>query len=270
MKYAFVSFSCQELILEDVLAAASRYGYAGFEPRVGCGHRHGIELEASGAERQRIREAASRSGIELCCLGTSCEYIDPATAQEQIELTCRYIDLACDVGASLVKVFCGELPLGRTVRESLHVVAASLREIAPYAASKGIKVVVETHDHWSDPSDMADLMRLVDHASIKVLWDVMHTQREGFTAMEEAYRIVEPWLAHVHIHDGLTTLDRLQLLPIGTGDFDHFKLLQLLQEGGYEGYLSGEWVEWEPYDIHLPRELAAMRQLEARLIGSKP
>ena len=31
------------------------------------------------------------------------------------------------------------------------------------------------------------------------------------------------------------------------------------------GYLSGEWIGWEPYAVHLPRELAAMRAYEREL-----
>jgi hypothetical protein len=31
--------------------------------------------------------------------------------------------------------------------------------------------------------------------------------------------------------------------------------------------LSGEWINWEPYEVHLPRELAAMHELEASVRG---
>jgi len=31
----------------------------------------------------------------------------------------------------------------------------------------------------------------------------------------------------------------------------------------YEGYLSGEWINWsDPYEAHLPRELATMKSYE--------
>ena len=35
----------------------------------------------------------------------------------------------------------------------------------------------------------------------------------------------------------------------------------------YQGYLSGEWIGWEPYDVHLPRELATMKGYERELAG---
>ena len=57
----------------------------------------------------------------------------------------------------------------------------------------------------------------------------------------------------------------VQFLPIGTGGYDHRRTLELLQNASYTGYLSGEWINWEPPLTHLPRELAAMRAYEAEL-----
>jgi sugar phosphate isomerase/epimerase len=54
-------------------------------------------------------------------------------------------------------------------------------------------------------------------------------------------------------------------LPIGQGAYDHRRVLELLQAEGYDGYLSGEWINWEPYEVHLPRELATLKQYEAEI-----
>ena len=40
MKYSFMSFSCPELKLEEILKLAQKYGYEGIEPRIGSGHKH--------------------------------------------------------------------------------------------------------------------------------------------------------------------------------------------------------------------------------------
>jgi sugar phosphate isomerase/epimerase len=92
----------------------------------------------------------------------------------------------------------------------------------------------------------------------------MHPIRAGRITMDEAYAIVRPWIGHVHFHDGSASLDKLELLPIGQGDIDHRRAVQLLEGMPYTGYLSGEWINWEPYEVHLPRELAAMKAFEQR------
>ena len=65
------------------------------------------------------------------------------------------------------------------------------------------------------------------------------------------------------MHDGTADLQKLQLLPIGQGEIDHRRAIELLQTISYEGFISGEWINWEPYETHLPRELAAMKRYEA-------
>ena len=49
------------------------------------------------------------------------------------------------------------------------------------------------------------------------------------------------------------------------GIVDHKRALELLKEMGYEGYISGEWIQWEPAEVHLPRELATLKRLEAEI-----
>ncbi|MEZ4615637.1 MAG: hypothetical protein R2867_09010 [Caldilineaceae bacterium] len=85
MNFAFMSFSCPELTLTEMLTLAAQTGYEGIEPRAGSDHRHGVELETDSATRQQMREAAAQSGIAICCLATSCRYADPATVQAEID-----------------------------------------------------------------------------------------------------------------------------------------------------------------------------------------
>jgi hypothetical protein len=39
-------------------------------------------------------------------------------------------------------------------------------------------------------------------------------------------------------------------------------VIELLVGTGYDGYLSGEWINWDPWQVHLPRELRALKQIE--------
>ena len=63
MKYAFMSFSTPDLTLDEMLALAGRLGYAGIEPRLAEGHKHGIETGISAAQRRQVREKVAASGI---------------------------------------------------------------------------------------------------------------------------------------------------------------------------------------------------------------
>ena len=262
MKYSFVSFSCPDADLSALLAMASEFGYDGAEIRSGAGHRHGIELGLSPEAIADIRQRFAASGVFPICLSVSCHYSDSATLPSNLEETRSYLRLAEALGFPLLRVFCGVLPQGSDRSRVREQIAASLRELAPLAAESNVVLAVETHDDWSDPREMASVLSAVNHPAVGVVWDVMHTLRGGKTSMEEAYRILKPWLRHVHIHDGLLDPNRLVFRPIGQGEIDHRPVVRLLANDRYEGFLSGEWLDWEAPEVHLPRELSTMRQYE--------
>ncbi|WP_168120462.1 sugar phosphate isomerase/epimerase family protein [Paenibacillus sp. HB172176] len=262
MKYAFVSFSCPHADLSAIIAMAGEYGYAGIEIRSGAKHGHGIELGLAPEAVASIRAKLSSSSVDLHCLSVSCHYSNPDTLETNMEESKAYIRLAGELGAPLLRVFCGIIPKGLDRLAAREQIGKALSELAPLAEAAGVTLAVETHDDWSDPEEMAAIMKIADHPAVGVVWDIMHTLRTGNTAMDEAYRILKPWLCHVHFHDGLLDRDKLTFLPVGEGEIDHRSVVSILMEEGYEGFLSGEWLDWEAPDIHLPREIATMRRYE--------
>ena len=265
LKYSFMSFSCPKLTFRQMLELARELGYEGIEPRVASGHRHGVELEADKGNRKEIRELASDAGIAICCLAVSCRYADPSSVEQNVRDTLEYIDLAADIGAPRLRVFGGKIGGVLSRPEAIEQVADSLRSCAPRAAQREVTICVESHDDWSDVKHLAAVMRRVDHPRIAVNWDVMHPLRTCGYSIDEAYQTVAPWIRHVHFHDAAKVLRGLAYRPIGEGIIDHPRIAAILREVGYHGFLSGEWIGWEPYRVHLPRELATMREIERQI-----
>ncbi|MDY7011837.1 MAG: sugar phosphate isomerase/epimerase family protein [Planctomycetota bacterium] len=264
MKYSFMSFSCPELTLGEMLSLAKGFGYDGIEPRAGSGHKHGVELDTDADARKTIRQQAEDAGVALGCVATSCKYADPKTLDEQIAQTRLYIDLAADVGAPRLRVFGGLLGENVTREQATEQIAHALRSVADHATERGVAVCMETHDDWCNPNHVAEVIKRVDKPSIAVNWDIMHPIRRGGATMEGAYQTLKPWIKHVHFHDGVVHGDKTELAPIGDGIIDHRCAVRLLKADGYDGFLSGEWINWsDAYDIHLPRELATMKQYES-------
>jgi len=262
MKYAFMSFSTPALSLGEMLDTARRYGYDGVEPRLDAGHAHGIEAAIDADQRRAIRETVEASGVALACLATSLTYADPTVTDEMIMQTRERIDLAADVGAPTLRVFGGKIGGGLEREAAVELVASCLSRVADQAGERGLILCIETHDDWCNPADVAAVIGRVNHSAVAVNWDIMHPVRQGFATIEESYRTLKPWVRHLHAHDGLFD-GGLKLVAIGQGGVDHRKAVKLLQADGYDGYLSGEWINWEdPYDVHLPRELAALRGYE--------
>ena len=265
MRYAFMSFSCPELTYDEMLAAAVEYGYDGIEPRTAAGHAHGVELTATPAERAEFKAKAEAAGIDHCCLALSSRFADPATVDETVDETLQYIDLAADIGTPTIRVFGGKVPDGVTREAAINGVSSAVASLADYAAERDVLICMETHDDWCDPNHVVAVMEKVNHPAVRINWDVLHPLRVCGMDFAEAYALVKPWIAHTHVHDSTfdpNNVSKFEYVEMGTGLVDHRPVIDLLQSDGFDGYLSGEWINWEPYDVHLPREIAVMKTYE--------
>lgn len=265
MRYSFMSFSMPDATLDQLLSAARQYGYDGIELRIGAKHGHGVEPEIDARQRAAVRQSFSDQGVEAACVATSCRFADPATVDNECASARAAIALAADIGSSRLRVFGGALPDGVERDAAIRGVATALASIADYAGAHGVRVCLETHDAWTSPEHVAEVMRAVEHPAIGVTWDVWHPARINGIALDDAYRVLAPWIGHVHFHDGMLRPDMLDHRAMGTGQLDHRRILRLLNDGGYDGFLSGEWIGWEPGEVHLPREIDAMRGYEREL-----
>jgi sugar phosphate isomerase/epimerase len=262
MRFAFMSFSTPEMNLQQMLSLAEELGYDGIEPRLDADHKHGVEVECSAEERESIRERVAESEVSLACLATSCRFADPQERDRMLEDAHERIDLAGDVGAPCIRVFGGRYPESLSREETIDGLAEALGALADHADGRGVTVALETHDAWCDPAHVAEVLRRVDHPAVGANWDIMHPVRTGLATIEESFEALAPWIRHLHVHDGLFGEAGMELVPIGEGQVDHGRALALLGGTGFDGFVSGEWINWEPAEVHLPRELAALRGLE--------
>ena len=261
MKFSFMSFSCPELNLDEMIAVAKKYGYDGIEPRISDAHKHGIELDSSDSFRKECKQKSQESGIKLCCIATSCTYSDPETNKEMLSDTHQAIDLAGDVGAPRIRVFGGKIPESISRESAIDLLVKSMEAVANHAGERNVTVCIETHDAWCNPEHLARVMERVNHPAIAVNWDIMHPVRVVKVTMNKAFQTLKPWIKHIHFHDGDKD-NKLVMVTIGEGYVDNRRAVELLKASDYEGFLSGEWINWEHYEIHLPRELSTMKRYE--------
>lgn len=268
MKYSFMTFSCPGHTFEELVGLAQRFGYDGVELRIEADHRHGIELGAPAERLSAARRHAAERGIALSCVATSRRYADPETRAKEVELTRRCIDLAAAVGSPCIRVFGGLLPPGVTREAATDLLVDALSAVADYAQQHELTVCIETHDDWCDPQHLAVVMERVSHPAIGTNWDVAHPVNRAGVSIPDSFSILSRWIRHCHVHDltPRTPDGRQSLIWIGEGIVDHREAIRLLHSIGYQGHLSGEWIDRDPgFEEHLPRELATLKRYEQEL-----
>ena len=254
-----MSFSTPDLNLDETLRLAKQYGYDGLEPRIDAGHKHGIEVDAGKVYLTEAKKKAEDIGIAYSCIATSCSYADPSSSIGNIEKTKKALELAAQIGAPVIRVFGGQIPDSVSRNQSADSVTNALIQLSAYAEQCNVTVCIETHDSWCHPKHIAEILKNVNHPYIAANWDLMHPMLTALYPIDKSYELLKSYIKHVHVHDGVVSEKGREMVPMGTGVVDHKTALQLLKEAGYAGYVSGEWINWEPYEIHLPREIEIMR-----------
>lgn len=263
MKLAYTSLACPGWTIEEAVHAAQIYGYAAIEWRLADGVI--IEPDISVDIRRRLREVPAAHGIEVACLDSSCRVVqeDPKQRAATIEAGRRMLDVAAEIGAPFLRVFGGEWPASTTRASLLGPAAEVLDALGSYGAERGVTVILETHDAWTNSRDLRALLQATALPSFKVLWDAHHTYRFG-EAPAQTQATLGDAIAYVHIKDSRLNVsdpDSWTYCLFNEGDIPLREICELLKQSGYTGYLSFEWEKmWHPEiaepEIALPQAVA--------------
>lgn len=241
MKLAFSTLGCPNWSLEQILNVAADHGYHGIELRFLQGS---VDVPAKLAEFPGGPEGfASRfadAGVEICVFGSSVVLSKPETDLSGAE---RVIDLTAQLRAPYLRVFGGDVPEGESLESCRARAAEKLARLGQYAAARGVRVLLETHDAFSTGEAVAALMAQAGDAGTGVIWDLRHPYANGEAPARTA-ELIGSRTYHAHIKDekadGTMTL-------LGEGDVPLRELLTQLCDLGFAGYVSFEWEKaWHP------------------------
>jgi len=245
MKVSFSTLGCPKLNMGEILAIAKDLGYDGVEMR-GVGKViDAPDIPDFAPERiEKTKAAFAAKGIVIPIL-TSAVYLHkkpdwPAARA----LALRYIDTAVALGVPYVRVLSdtGPAPEGPI---DLPMIEDRLAELCAYAAPKGIRVLTETNGYFANSERLA---RLLEHAgeSAGAIWDVHHPYRFFGESPKTTLENLEGRICHTHLKDSSKTPSGYKYELLGYGDVPVKEAAALLQEAGYQGFYSLEWVKrWD-------------------------
>ncbi|MCB0185219.1 MAG: sugar phosphate isomerase/epimerase [Caldilineaceae bacterium] len=250
---------------EQTVAQAAANGYRALEVRLLDGEI--IPVDLSAARRQAMKRVLQQHNVEIIGLGLSTRFSSPDAAERManIELLRRYLELANDLGAPMVRTFGGNVVEGSTLDQAIDWVAQGLIGAVSTAEAQGVTVVLETHDAFCRGAEVAKVLAQVPSPAIAAVWDVHHLFRMG-ESIEETWRLIGARTHHVHLKDARKRADgSWQLVLMGEGEVLCRAVVDLLRRNGYQGYLSMEWEKkWHPEieepEVALPQHAQVVRQ----------
>jgi sugar phosphate isomerase/epimerase len=259
-RIAFSTLAFPDASLATAVALGRSWGYTGVELRLIDGDL--IDPAMPAADRAAVKHTAAAAGLPIVAVDSSIRLTDNEPGAELR----KFIVLASEWESPLVRVFGGALPDGNPDRQARLAAAARVLEASvPLAERLGVTIGVETHDAFSASSVVAELPAMVPTGAVGAVWDSHHPYRMG-------QRPAEVWsdigrrtlLAQVKdARRDATRTDGWQLVLLGQGEVPVREMLDLLNGGGYEGWISVEWEKrWHPEieepEVALPQHLSLL------------
>lgn len=242
MKLSFSTLGCPEWSYEEIFSAASDLGYDAVELR--CINVELLDSPASPFNEDKVSKTMSdlrRSGLEISCITTSYTLYLEKT-EKDIELAIRYINLAGKMKTPFIRLLAdGKVEPFEAVDDRL--VLENLKSLLQAAFQNNVKLLVETNGAFAESQRLKNLIESAESEMVGVLWDVHHPYRYFNETVSKTYSTLKDYISYVHIKDSIIVNGNVVYKIPGKGDVPLSDVIYLLKKGGYDGYLSLEWVK---------------------------
>ena len=269
---AFTTLACPGWSWEQIVQRAVEYGYQGLELR-------GVEGEMdltkaapfTGGRLAATKHTLQDRNLAIPCLDTSCRFDDESVIASAIDEGKRHIDLAAELNAPYIRVFGDTMRDNQARQKIIEQVINGLTALAQHAEGTHVQVLIESHGDFARVQNLQDVLQVVQHPHVGVLWDVHHPYRFFSEPLADTYEKLKDRIRHVHLKDSIITDKGVRYCLLGQGDLPIEEALRLLVNGGYHGWISFEWEKrWHPEieepEVALPAFVHVIQSLEAKLV----
>jgi len=243
MKFSFSTLGCPSWKWGEVLAAAHDLHYDGIEIRGLGGELYAPKINQFAPNAlAETKKRLSDLNIAISCFTSACYLFDESNNSMMMDMGREYIDLAQALDAPCVRVL-GDLSGRPSENIDVDYVADNLKILADYAAGKNVYVLLESNGVFADTGVLASVLKKIDNPQAGALWDVNHPHHFFHESPETSYNNLKPYLKHVHMKDSIMVNGQIQYKMMGYGDIPNDKILAMLAEDGFNGYVSLEWLK---------------------------
>ncbi len=243
--------------------AVKEVGAEGFQIYAVSGEVCPEQMDA--AARKEFRALCDGLGLEIAALCGDLGghgFMNAADNVERVARSKRIVDLAADLGTSVVTTHIGVVPESKS-DPVYRTMQQACRDLGAYAASKGVTFAIET-----GPESPPVLRAFLDGLGVKgigVNLDPANLAMVGGHDPVEAVRVLAPYIVHTHAKDGRNLKkcssaevygafadgtygklverlggDPFLEVPLGEGDVKWDAYLAALKATGYRGFLTIE------------------------------
>ena len=253
-----------------MVAKAAEFGFDGVELNGLFGQTHRALTPELIAKPEDVRKLFAEHNVELLCLSTSAtlDGIDPFRVDESRDQIVEYIELAGKLGCPYVRILPGRMGTPDSPTRALSRIASALQTLIPVAVESQVTLLLENGGDYLTSDAVWFLVDALNHPTARCCWNQFTALYEGERPTRSIPRLGEK-LGFVHLCDG--EFNERGVLrgykPLGEGNAEIAKQIELLKGIAYQGYLVVEWPKERVASLPEPEEAlpAAAEFLQARL-----
>jgi len=265
MKLAFTTLGCPTWDLDKIIANAIENGYDGIDFRGYLGELDIYKLPEFSTEVEETVKRFRDASLEIPCFSSSARIFTTSEdeTKKYIEELTEYAKLCNIFNSPYIRVFGGQI--GDISREeAIEIAVKNAKEYIRIVEPFNVKLLLETHDDWTECEYVKTVLNKVNSDSLQVLWDIHHPYRTVGEDINKTWETLGEWVKYTHWKDSYIKEDTVrgyQLCLLGEGDIPLPEIMNLLKTNGYDGYYTLEWEKkWCP-EIEEP-EVAFKKYVE--------
>lgn len=251
MKLSLCTIAFRERLLEDAINIAQQIGFDGVEI---WGREPHISENFDERRVRAARKMIEDRNLEICGLGSYLRFRGGAAPDEEDDSPDlpSVLHTARVLGAPTVRVWAGSCPSARARKRDWKLCVQELQDACEKAANVGADIAVEMQSGtFADTAASAN--RLLDDVAAPNL-KLNYQPGNGLPPEDPVKRLrsVVHRLASVRVRNYDRLLsdpdDRQYIVPLAEGVFDYRKLISILREADFEGYIGVEAISAKASD----------------------
>jgi sugar phosphate isomerase/epimerase len=201
-----------------------------------------------------LKELTFRLGLDITGTAIGNNFCVPAGPKrdEQLQLTRTWIDHAATLGAPVIRIFAGTAAKGQPEAEALDLCVAGIQKSLEYAAEKGVFLALENHGGITATAEQ--LLAIVKR--VESPWFGVNLDSGNFQTADPYGDLakIAPYAINAQIKSEISPNGKKQ-------DADLARIVGILRDAGYRGYVVLEYEAAEEPKTAIPRHIETLRKL---------
>ncbi|MBI3118913.1 MAG: sugar phosphate isomerase/epimerase [Candidatus Hydrogenedentes bacterium] len=242
-----------EMKLEDFVRYCAELNLDGCEPTA-----YYFPAEVTHEYLLNLKQLAFRLGLDISGTAIGNDFCVPEgpKREEELRMTREWIDHAATLGAPVIRIFAGNVPQGDDEEAALRRCISAINESLDYAAQKGVSLALENHGGITASAE--NMLRIIRGVKESPWFGVNFDGGNFATADPYADMAkIAPYTLNAQL--------KVSVKPHGNKEpADFARVVKILQDAGYRGYLVLEYEEDENPKEAIPRHIETLRKIIGR------